>query len=175
MAESSGGLWIMLAVLAWNSSLFESNTVTEYTEDNRCYIQPTNTLGNDVKTGRPVRKDENGKWQWYTPERSSELTCAEVNLKRTNYRAYGEAGKVTVWIDDGESKGYMTEYTGCVVGDAKNWRCNASDAMTGGVLDKDHRINWWKWQLNAAVAFFHSYEGRWFIPKCELANLQRGS
>jgi hypothetical protein len=122
--DSSGasltGAIIFLSILAYNSNLFESNKVTEYTQAERCAF--VSSVVKDVKTGKPIKQDENGQWQWYTPS-PSERTCYQDNLNKVNYRTYGEAGRVVAWGDEGELKGWMVAYRDCIIADAKNWTC----------------------------------------------------
>jgi hypothetical protein len=148
MSDSAGIFWaVMLGAWAFSNSL-PSTTATEYTEAKRCVVRITTDVSTDVKTGKPIKRDEDGKWQWYTPT-PSDLICSQVNANRTNYRVYGEAGKVTAWVEEGQSKGTITEYRNCVIGDAKNWNCSSSfGTMTEGVFDKAHHISWWEWHLN---------------------------
>jgi hypothetical protein len=150
-------------LFAWNSDLFQSSTVTEYTEAKRCALVTSSGVGHDVKTGRPIKKDSDGKWQWYDPL-PSDLTFFQTNRNKTNYRVFGEAGRVSVWVADGDSKGWLTGYTDCVIADSKNWACKAPfETMTDGISDNAHHIGWWKWQANWVFDFFRTYDHRWYV------------
>lgn len=143
------------------SDRLPATTTTEYTEATRCVLKANNQIGLDDKTARPIKWDGE-KWQWYDPQ-PSDLMCFEVNVARTNYRAYGEAGKVTAWIDDGDDKGHITEYKDCIVADAKNWTCTDGFVrMSEGVLNKARRSDWFSWQLNWLLDFARQYDHRWY-------------
>lgn len=161
-ASSVGWGLFLLILLAWNGDFFQSSTVTEYTEAKRCVLVTSSDVSHDVKTGRPIKKDSDGKWQWCDPS-SSDLACFQTNLNKTNNRVYGEAGKISVWVADGNLKGWITGYTDCVIADAKNWTCKSPiEAMTDSVLDNAHHISWWKWQANWVSDFFRPpYDHRW--------------
>jgi hypothetical protein len=144
MSDDTGSLivWgIIIGSIAYNSNLFESNKITEYTQAVRCDL--ASSVAKDVNTGRPIKKDADGKWQWYIPDKS-EYSCAQRNFNTITYRAYGDAGRI-VGID---GAGSMTEYKDCVIADSKNWSCaTPSMTMKDGVSGPGH-INHLQWILD---------------------------
>jgi hypothetical protein len=166
MSDSFWPIYVGILAASWAlSDRMPQTTATEYTEAKRCVLKVTSDVGHDVKTGRPIKRDSDGNWQWYTPG-SSDLTCFKVNVSTTNYRAYGEVGKVAVWVDAGDSAGMPYEYLDCVIGDAKNWACKSPErAMVEGVYDKEHHIDWLKWQFNRVVTLYYQYDHRWYTQE----------
>lgn len=137
---------IFLSIAAYGGgNIFESNKFTEYTEGERCVL--ISSVAKDTKTGNPIKRDADGKWQWYTPDKS-EYTCFQDNLNKIIYRTYGESSKVVALVDEGELQGSVYELKDCVVADAKNWACAMPQrTMKDGVSNSDH-IGHWKWTLN---------------------------